>query len=128
MVIRMRHTRAHTANRRSHHALKAPTLAICSNCEAKHRPHHMCLDCGFYKGRMVMDMSARKKAREERLQAKKDMINEQKGEADIETTESIPEDSKDAQLEKIQTEKSKVVEAPDVAQVKTATPRKGQAS
>ena len=70
----MRHTRAHTANRRSHHALKAPTLATCSNCGAKHRPHHMCLECGFYKGKMVMDMAAKKKAREERMQAKKEAI------------------------------------------------------
>jgi large subunit ribosomal protein L32 len=72
MVIRMRHTRAHTANRRSHHALKAPTLVACANCGALHRPHHMCLECGFYKGRMVVDMAARKKAREERLQAKRE--------------------------------------------------------
>lgn len=75
----MRHTRAHTANRRSHHALKAPTLAICSNCGAKHRPHHMCLDCGFYKGLMVVDMSAKKKSREERLNAKKEAIQAQTG-------------------------------------------------
>ena len=77
MVIRMRHTRAHTKNRRSHHALKAPTLAVCSNCEAKHRPHHMCLECGFYNGKMVVDMTAKKKAREERLAAKKATIAEQ---------------------------------------------------
>ena len=128
MVIRMRHTRAHTANRRSHHALKAPTLAICSNCGAKHRPHHMCLDCGFYKGRMVMDMSAKKQARDERLQAKKDMINEQKGEADTDAQASIPEDQTDIPLEEVPTEKSKVLDAPDVSQAKTATPRKNQAS
>lgn len=73
----MRHTRSHTKNRRSHHALKAPTLAVCSNCEAQHRPHHMCLECGFYKGKMVVDMSAKKKARTERLDAKKTAIKEQ---------------------------------------------------
>jgi len=80
MVIRMRHTRAHTANRRSHHALKAPTLVVCANCGAKHRPHHMCLDCGYYKGRMVVDMAAKKKARDERIQAKEDMIKGAQGE------------------------------------------------
>lgn len=81
MVIRMRHTRAHTANRRSHHALTAPTLATCSNCGAKHRPHHMCLDCGFYKGRMVLDMASKKKSREARLDAKREAINAQNPEA-----------------------------------------------
>ena len=79
MVIRMRHTRAHTANRRSHHALKAPALATCSNCEAKHRPHHMCLECGFYNGRKVVDLAAKKEAREARLQAKREMINAEQG-------------------------------------------------
>ncbi len=39
----------------------------------------MCLECGFYKGRMVIDVAAKKKARDERLQAKKDMIDAQQG-------------------------------------------------
>lgn len=70
----MRHTRAHTANRRSHHALEAATLSVCKNCGAHHRPHHMCLACGFYKGRQVMDLAAAKEAREKRMQAKREMI------------------------------------------------------
>lgn len=74
MVIRMRHTRAHTKNRRSHHALKASALAVCKNCGAQHRPHHMCLECGFYKGRQVIDLESQKSKREERMQAKKDAI------------------------------------------------------
>ena len=77
MVIRMRHTRAHTKNRRSHHALKAPTLAKCSNCDASRRPHHMCLECGFYDGRQVIDLASKKAARESRIQAKKEAINAQ---------------------------------------------------
>ena len=86
MVIRMRHTRSHTANRRSHHALKAPTLATCSNCGAKHRPHHMCLECGFYKGRMVVDMKAKKEAREARLADKRSLREAQMGETAPEAT------------------------------------------
>ncbi len=77
MVIRMRHTRSHTKNRRSHHALKASELAVCSNCGATHRPHHMCLSCGFYKGRMVMDLKAQKESREARLNAKREAIKSQ---------------------------------------------------
>lgn len=80
MVVRMRHTRSHTANRRSHHALQAPALATCPNCSAKHRPHHMCLECGHYKGRMVVDMTAKKQAREARLAAKREAIAAQSGE------------------------------------------------
>lgn len=77
MVIRMRHTRSHTKNRRSHHALSAPTLATCKNCGASHRPHHMCLECGFYNGRQVIDLAAQKEAREARLKAKREMIRGQ---------------------------------------------------
>ena len=95
MVIRMRHTRAHTANRRSHHALKTPTLAVCSNCEAKHRPHHMCLECGFYKGRQVMDLKAQKDKRTARMQAKKEAIRSQVGsDAEAETKTPVVEESK----------------------------------
>lgn len=74
MVVRMRHTRAQTANRRSHHALKASELAVCTNCGVEHRPHHMCLNCGFYKGRVVIDLKAKKEAREARMAAKREAI------------------------------------------------------
>ncbi len=74
MVVRMRHTKGHSGNRRSHHALKNPASAVCKNCGAQHRPHHMCLECGFYNGRQVMDLAAKKEAREARMQAKRDAI------------------------------------------------------
>lgn len=93
MVIRMRHTRSHTKNRRSHHALKAPVLSVCSNCNASHRPHHMCLECGFYNGRQVMDLAAKKEKREARMQAKREAITAQ--------SESIPETEAAAVAEKI---------------------------
>lgn len=86
MVIRMRHTRSHTANRRSHHALKAPNLALCKGCGAMHRPHHMCLECGFYKGRVVIDLAAKKKERQERLNAKKALRSENSTESNTTTT------------------------------------------
>ena len=82
MVVRMRHTRSHTANRRSHHALKAPTLATCKNCGATHRPHHMCLECGFYNGRQVVDLKAKKEARETRMKMKREAIKGQTSEAE----------------------------------------------
>ena len=77
MVIRMRHTKSHTKNRRSHHALKAPALSKCTNCGEMHRPHHMCLECGHYNGRQVMDIGAEKAKREARLKAKEEMIKGQ---------------------------------------------------
>ena len=52
----MRHTRAHTGNRRSHHALKAVVLGTCSNCGQKKETHVVCKQCGFYNGRKVIDV------------------------------------------------------------------------
>jgi large subunit ribosomal protein L32 len=79
MVVRMRHTRSHTANRRSHHALKSPEMAVCKNCGAMHRPHHMCLACGFYNGRIVIDMKAKAEARTARMAAKREAIRAEAG-------------------------------------------------
>jgi large subunit ribosomal protein L32 len=58
MVVRMRHTRAHTANRRSHHALKALNLIACPNCDARIRAHMVCDVCGFYKGKKVKSVKS----------------------------------------------------------------------
>ncbi len=44
--------------RRSHHALKAPTLVTCSNCGAYTRPHRVCPQCGHFKGKEVLQVEA----------------------------------------------------------------------
>ncbi len=33
-----------------------PKLSLCSNCGTKKLPHRVCLKCGFYKGRVVIDV------------------------------------------------------------------------
>ncbi len=58
----MRHTRAHTANRRSHHALKAQKLATCE-CGAARVSHRACASCGRYRGRVVVDLAAKQQAK-----------------------------------------------------------------
>lgn len=42
--------------RRSHHAISGATLATCSTCGATHRYHHVCMSCGTYRGRKVLDV------------------------------------------------------------------------
>ncbi|HFC76750.1 MAG TPA: 50S ribosomal protein L32, partial [Candidatus Moranbacteria bacterium] len=51
MSVRMRHTKGHTRNRRSHHALKTPRLSNCQDCGALHLRHRVCETCGKYKGK-----------------------------------------------------------------------------
>ena len=46
----------------------------------------MCLECGFYKGRMVVDMKAKKEAREARLADKRSLREAQMGETAPEAT------------------------------------------
>ena len=41
--------------RRSHHALKAPGLSTCSNCNEVKRPHVACHACGHYSGKQVIE-------------------------------------------------------------------------
>jgi len=70
MSARMRVTRAHTGNRRSHHALKEPRLSTCAKCNAQHLRHRMCPVCGNYRGREVVDVVAKTTARAERRNAR----------------------------------------------------------
>jgi large subunit ribosomal protein L32 len=62
MVVRMRHTRAHTANRRSHHALVARALIKCE-CGAARVSHRACPVCGRYNGRVAVGTAAKAAAR-----------------------------------------------------------------
>ena len=78
----MRHNRSQTKQRRSHHALKAPALSVCTNCNAQHLPHHMCLSCGYYNGRQVMDLEADKAKRDARIKAKEERIKIASGTGD----------------------------------------------
>lgn len=67
MGSRMRINRGQTGERRSHHALKEPRLSTCSGCGATHLRHHMCNECGNYKGRSVVDVASLVAKRQEKL-------------------------------------------------------------
>jgi large subunit ribosomal protein L32 len=51
----MRVTKGHSGNRRAHHALKEIRLSLCSNCGEKHERHKVCLGCGFYKDKQILN-------------------------------------------------------------------------
>jgi large subunit ribosomal protein L32 len=42
--------------RRAHHALKQSNIVQCSNCGEMRLPHRVCLNCGFYQGREVIEV------------------------------------------------------------------------
>ena len=70
MVVRMRHTRSHTANRRSHHALTGATTSVCPNCSAPHLRHKVCTNCGYYRGKKVIDVVAKMEKKNKKMKAK----------------------------------------------------------
>jgi len=77
MVVRMRHTRAHTANRRAHHALKAPQLSKCKECGSLHVMHRMCENCGKYRTRTVVDMQKKVAKKAEKVKRKRKELGQE---------------------------------------------------
>jgi len=47
-------SKARKNKRRAHQSLKDVTLAECSSCGALHRYHHVCMECGSYRGQQVI--------------------------------------------------------------------------
>ena len=71
MVNRMRATRSNRNNRRSHHALDAARVSKCPKCAAPHKSHSICMNCGTYNGRVIIDLSAKVASKVKKAEAKK---------------------------------------------------------
>jgi len=67
MVVK-RGTKGERNQRRMHIVLKAPPLVSCPKCGKPVLPHIVCPNCGYYKGREVIDVLAKleKKERKKR--------------------------------------------------------------
>jgi len=46
--------------RRSHWALKNPQITLCPECEEPKLPHRVCMNCGFYRNEMVIEIEEEK--------------------------------------------------------------------
>ncbi|MCE5393360.1 MAG: 50S ribosomal protein L32 [Acidithiobacillus sp.] len=44
--------------RRAHDFLVAPNTSTCDHCGASKLPHHVCPECGYYKGREMVRKAA----------------------------------------------------------------------
>ncbi len=61
---KQRISRAHQGNRRRHHFIAAPQLTRCKNCGEMRRSHHVCPNCGQYRGRQVIQIEERQPSSE----------------------------------------------------------------
>lgn len=53
-VPKKRHSHGRTNRRRSHLALSVPPMSQDKRTKSMHRPHHVDLKTGFYRGRQVL--------------------------------------------------------------------------
>ena len=85
MSVRMRHTRAHTKNRRSHHSLSEPAVSNESK-DGAHLRHRVSPITGKYKGEQVIEVKTKTKAvkaeakpaKEEPKEEKKEKVEKKK--------------------------------------------------
>ena len=71
MVVRMRSTKSHTGNRRSHHAIESTSFSKCENCKVLKRRHTVCSSCGYYRGKKVLDLVKKAEKKQKKAKAKK---------------------------------------------------------
>ncbi|MGH2910302.1 MAG: 50S ribosomal protein L32 [Solirubrobacteraceae bacterium] len=53
-VPKQKQSHARTSQRRAQHKLAAPTFNECPQCHSPRRPHRVCPECGYYKGRAII--------------------------------------------------------------------------
>jgi large subunit ribosomal protein L32 len=51
-----RHSRSRRNKRRTHDKLSPPQITLCPNCSEPKLPHRVCLKCGTYKGKTVLEV------------------------------------------------------------------------
>jgi len=57
-----RHSRQRQGKRRASINFEFAQSVVCPNCSALHLPHHVCENCGFYKGQQVIKTKNRTEA------------------------------------------------------------------
>ena len=54
-----RHSKRRTSTRRAHDSLRAAGTAECPHCHEPKQPHHACPNCGYYRGRVVVELKVK---------------------------------------------------------------------
>ncbi|MDD3735414.1 MAG: 50S ribosomal protein L32 [Candidatus Pacebacteria bacterium] len=67
---KQRHTKSRRNRRRSQIKIQQKVFSICPKCKQRVLPHQMCPNCGYYKGRQVIDVLAKLEKRERKQKEK----------------------------------------------------------
>lgn len=59
-----KHSKARRDRRRANDALQTANLVACTNCGTMILPHNVCPNCGFYKGREVVEVKKEDKKKQ----------------------------------------------------------------
>jgi len=81
-VPKQRKTKSRRNNRRMHIKSKHPSLSTCPKCGKPVKPHTVCKECGFYKGKEVINVLEKltkkeRKAKEKEMETKGKELNPQ---------------------------------------------------
>lgn len=57
MTVRMRHTKSHSKNRRSHHKVAETAITKDAQSGGVHLRHRVNMETGMYRGRKVLDVT-----------------------------------------------------------------------
>jgi len=77
---KQRHTKSRRNKRRSHHALKKQHFSVCPKCGQPVLPHRLCLNCGTYAGKEMVDVLS-KLTKKERKKKEKEIAVQEKEQA-----------------------------------------------
>jgi large subunit ribosomal protein L32 len=78
-VPKQRKTKSRRNQRRAHIFIKRPNLIPCPKCGKLILSHTVCSNCGFYKGKMVIDVM-KKLTKKERKKKEKEIAAKEKEE------------------------------------------------
>ncbi|RLC47719.1 MAG: 50S ribosomal protein L32 [Candidatus Cloacimonadota bacterium] len=55
-VPKRKTSKSRKRKRRTHYKISAPTLTECSHCGEPKLPHNLCMNCGYYKGKQILEI------------------------------------------------------------------------
>ncbi len=56
-----RHSSSRQGKRRGEQKIQVPSVSVCPNCKSPKLPHRVCMVCGHYKGRQVVEIKQKEK-------------------------------------------------------------------